>query len=540
MRSASRRGSGSGRRRAPPRASQVLAPGDEVVHLLEVDVPAVEGELGRELARAPPRPTASRSSWRRTPRPGGRRAPGRARAPRGRTSATSRRAACPPRRPPRRPRRPTCLLGVGEVERLPGAEADDRELDAGAPESAAAPYCLATHGAGEPTRRARARAAARSTRGPRGENFPVVSVLAPRCGAAAPARGLRLRAARRQPRRRGRRRPRRAPRRARAASCDGPRRRPRSCAGCTRRSRTRALPREPFRRLIEANRIDQARAPLRDLGRRARVLHVLGRPGRPARARHLRAGGRAGARRDERRRLHRPPARQLPPGPAARPRARPRLPAAGGSAPLRRRRRGARRARSRSRSRRCCASRPRGRAALLRGRACRSRRALGGRAGARRSRSSRAAGSPRSTLSSAPAGTSSRAGRLRPGRRSPGSPLRELVAADERRGRLRARSPASPAARRGTSRGGSRVLPRPKRLAVAALYAFARRVDDIADDADARAEERRAQARRLPGRRRGAPRRRPPTMPVLVALADAVGRYPVPQAALARPRAPAG
>jgi len=38
---------------------------------------------------------------------------------------------------------------------------------------------------------------------------------------------------------------------------------------------------------------------------------------------------------------------------------------------------------------------------------------------------------------------------------------------------------------------GIAVLPRPKRLAVAALYGFARRVDDIADDAGLPAEERR-------------------------------------------------
>ncbi|MGI8605860.1 MAG: squalene synthase HpnC [Gaiellaceae bacterium] len=78
---------------------------------------------------------------------------------------------------------------------------------------------------------------------------------------------------------------------------------------------------------------------------------------------------------------------------------------------------------------------------------------------------------------------------------------------------------------------GIRVLPRPKRRAVAALYAFARRVDDIADDASLAADERRsrlescrAAAERLPESRDGDL--------VLVALADAVARYGIPRQAL--------
>ncbi len=78
---------------------------------------------------------------------------------------------------------------------------------------------------------------------------------------------------------------------------------------------------------------------------------------------------------------------------------------------------------------------------------------------------------------------------------------------------------------------GIAVLPRPKRLAVAALYAFARRVDDIADDPGLPAEDRRRglEACReavdaLPGA--------PGDDPVLVALADATTRYPVPRGAL--------
>ena len=78
---------------------------------------------------------------------------------------------------------------------------------------------------------------------------------------------------------------------------------------------------------------------------------------------------------------------------------------------------------------------------------------------------------------------------------------------------------------------GILVLPRPKRLAVAALYAFARRVDDIADDGELPAGERRrgleacgAAVEALPAA--------PPDDPVLVALADATARYPVPRGAL--------
>jgi phytoene synthase len=78
---------------------------------------------------------------------------------------------------------------------------------------------------------------------------------------------------------------------------------------------------------------------------------------------------------------------------------------------------------------------------------------------------------------------------------------------------------------------GIAVLPRPKRLAVAALYAFARRVDDIADDPTLDAE---ARARGLEGCRAGvaAIPNVPVDDPVLVALSDAVDRYPIPRRAL--------
>jgi phytoene synthase len=77
---------------------------------------------------------------------------------------------------------------------------------------------------------------------------------------------------------------------------------------------------------------------------------------------------------------------------------------------------------------------------------------------------------------------------------------------------------------------GIALLPGPKRRAVTALYAFARRVDDIADGGQPdterrrRLEECRAGVEALPAS--------PDGDAVLVALGDAVVRYPIPRAAL--------
>ena len=74
---------------------------------------------------------------------------------------------------------------------------------------------------------------------------------------------------------------------------------------------------------------------------------------------------------------------------------------------------------------------------------------------------------------------------------------------------------------------GIRVLPGPKRRAIAALYAFARQVDDLADQeqpARAELESRRAAVEALPDSQDGDA--------ILVALADAMSRYPIPHAAL--------
>jgi phytoene synthase len=77
---------------------------------------------------------------------------------------------------------------------------------------------------------------------------------------------------------------------------------------------------------------------------------------------------------------------------------------------------------------------------------------------------------------------------------------------------------------------GIMLLPQPKRQAIAALYAFARRVDDIADGELSQGERRsrlelcRADVEALPAA--------PASDPVLVALADATVRYPIPRSAL--------
>jgi len=74
---------------------------------------------------------------------------------------------------------------------------------------------------------------------------------------------------------------------------------------------------------------------------------------------------------------------------------------------------------------------------------------------------------------------------------------------------------------------GIMVLPREKRRAIAAIYAFARRVDDIADG-DLPAEEKRAQLRELRAQLDAAPG----DDAMFVALADARMRFPIPAHAL--------
>ncbi len=75
---------------------------------------------------------------------------------------------------------------------------------------------------------------------------------------------------------------------------------------------------------------------------------------------------------------------------------------------------------------------------------------------------------------------------------------------------------------------GIMVLPRAKRQAIAAIYAFAREVDDIADDPALSFAEKRERLERL----RGAIQGEPGEEAMLVALADARQRYPIPGRAL--------
>jgi 15-cis-phytoene synthase len=77
---------------------------------------------------------------------------------------------------------------------------------------------------------------------------------------------------------------------------------------------------------------------------------------------------------------------------------------------------------------------------------------------------------------------------------------------------------------------GIALLPRPKRRAITALYAFARRVDDIADDPSLPPDERRARLEACDRAVAALPTAADD--PVLAALADAIVRFDVPRATL--------
>ncbi len=81
---------------------------------------------------------------------------------------------------------------------------------------------------------------------------------------------------------------------------------------------------------------------------------------------------------------------------------------------------------------------------------------------------------------------------------------------------------------------GIRLLPPPKRQALSAVYALARRIDDIGDG-DGPAEVRLAQLADTRGRLGGLAASSPSSSgdPVLIALADAARRYPIPLDAFA-------
>ena len=117
-----------------------------------------------------------------------------------------------------------------------------------------------------------------------------------------------------------------------------------------------ALPREPFARLIDANRLDQR---VTEYERWADVKHYCVHSADPCgrRARRVASARRRRARRGERLGVHRAAAREVSSGRSARSSARSRLSAGGGPPPLRR-------ACTRSSERGAC------RAAPLRGRTC--------------------------------------------------------------------------------------------------------------------------------------------------------------------------
>jgi 15-cis-phytoene synthase len=75
---------------------------------------------------------------------------------------------------------------------------------------------------------------------------------------------------------------------------------------------------------------------------------------------------------------------------------------------------------------------------------------------------------------------------------------------------------------------GIMLLPRPKRQAIAAIYAFARRVDDVADDSALAPEAKRRRLEEL----HAAIEEPAGEDAMLVALADSRARYPIPSRAL--------
>lgn len=79
---------------------------------------------------------------------------------------------------------------------------------------------------------------------------------------------------------------------------------------------------------------------------------------------------------------------------------------------------------------------------------------------------------------------------------------------------------------------GIRLLPRDKRDAMSALYAFARRVDDIGDGTGSSDDKLIALARTRQEIEKVASGNPPAGDPVLIALADAIERYAMPVAAL--------
>ena len=344
------------------------------------------------------------------------------------------------------------------------------------------------------------------------ENFPVALRVLPREGAPAARGDLRLRAARRRAgdldratacaARLARGRPRPRLRRSSRAS---------AAARVSAVAAELALPREPFLRLIEANR-------QRPGGRRAYATFdelvdycdALGEPGRRARAVRLRRGD---ARADRavgrvctalqlaRALAGRGRGLRAPAASTCRPRT------SSGSASTRPTSRRARRARAprllRLRGRAGARAARRGRAA--RRHAARPRAARGRRLRRRRARGARRDRAPRLRRARGHAeGGASRA-------RARTTLVAGGTAGDGTAAPAYEHCRAASRASRGSSfYAGMRLLPPDKRDALFAVYALARRIDDIADgDAARRREARRARAAARRPRARSARQRRP-------------------------------
>ena len=313
--------------------------------------------------------------------------------------------------------------------------------------------------------------------------------------------------------------------------CSGEESRHGAIAAVAEQIQTGALPLEPFGRLIAANRRDQDADRLREL-RRARwllpplrdpvgelVLHVFGAatPERIALSDRVCAGAAA---------------RRALPGRARGPRA-----AAASTCPPRtcaastarvadlgaaaHRRHSLRELIRLEVDRASCTAR--------RGRASPSPAARAG--AARGRRLSSAAGGPRSTRSRPPTTTSSRRAAEGAGRPPCARATLQHVGSS-RRGARRAARVSRRAARRAPGvaasfYAGIRLLPATERDALFAIYALARRIDDIADGELPPA----AKLERLDAVRDELAHVHTSDDPVLVAVADASSRYPIPLAA---------
>ncbi len=298
----------------------------------------------------------------------------------------------------------------------------------------------------------------------------------------------------------------------------------------------RSLPRRPFERLIEANRLDQRKARYETWEELRAYCTLSADPVGRAGARRVRREH-PGPRRLLRPDLHGPAARRALPGRRRGSRPRTRLPPPRGPRALR-----LRGARPRRRTRTpgaVCGRRLRGRT--------RTRADPGGPAARRRSARPppRGGGGVRGRRDGGP--RRDRTGRLRRARRPPPRGLRAPrpgarggagiaggagAVIDARTQAAYARCEQITREQAANFYWGIRLLSRERRLAMCAAYAFARRVDDIGDGelpVELQLAELAAQDAALAALGRG---EADPADPVMLALADARGRFPLPLDAL--------